>query len=140
MADNKTHIVSLEKIYATEPATIFDLFKNAIVFKLTGADTIQCDFKSDGLFCLTFNERGTIHGRFIKITPNDILIEWNVDGFDRPKEIKTLVEITLLEKDKKCALTLHHKNIQHASAAAAKQKAWKEILDEVENYISSRIN
>lgn len=131
--NSKTYTISLEKIYAAEPAVIFSLFRNGTVFKLTGAHSIQCDFKPDGFFCLTFNERGTIHGRFVKITPGDILMEWNVDGFERPQEIETLVEIRIRKYKGKCVLTLCHKNILHADAAAAKQQAWKEILDNLKH-------
>jgi uncharacterized protein YndB with AHSA1/START domain len=73
-----------------------------------------------------------IYGQFTEITANKIVMEWNVEGFQRPPEIKTVVEITLREDDDKCILTLTHKHIADASAAAAKHKAWTEILDDME--------
>ena len=132
------HIVTLEKTFAASTLEIFELFENTTVFRLTGASHIQVDFRTGGLFCLTFNGRGIINGQFIKITTRNIIIEWNVDGFQRPKEIKTLVEISLRKKsEKKCVLTLHHKNISDEGAAAAKQRAWTEILDDMEYRINN---
>ncbi|HKR03036.1 MAG TPA: hypothetical protein VJY62_00265 [Bacteroidia bacterium] len=133
MTSNKTHTVFLERTYNAETQTILNFFKDTTIFKLTGADDIQADFKTNGLFCLAFNGRGTIHGRFIKITDKEIIMEWNVDGFQRPEEIKTLVEIYIYGDNGKCTLALNHKNIVHAEAAAAKQRAWTEILDEIEH-------
>ena len=86
---------------------------------------------------MTFNNRGTIYGVFTKITDSDIVMEWNVDGFQRPKETKTSLEISLRKENKECILTLNHKNISHPEAAAAKQRAWTEILDSIEKIISN---
>jgi hypothetical protein len=138
MASNKTHTVYLQRTYTAETRAVLDLFKDTTVFKLTGADDIQADFKPGGLFCLAFNGRGTIHGQFITTTHKDIIMEWNVEGFQRPREIKTLVEISVYSDNGKCILTLSHKNIVHAEAAAAKRRAWTEILDEIEQKINNR--
>lgn len=137
MTTNKTHTISLQRTYTTETETVLKFFKDTTIFKLTGADDIQADFENDGLFFLAFNGRGTIHGRFIKITDKEIIMEWNVDGFHRPREIKTLVEISAYNDNGKCILALNHKNIVHAEAAAAKQRAWTEILEEIEQRINN---
>jgi len=136
MTNSKTHSVFLEKFYNADKKVIYNLFKDKTVFKLTGADEVQVHFETRQPFHLTFNNRGNIFGQFILVTEDKIIMEWNVEGFQRPKEIKTLVEISLSKADGKCLLTLHHSSIMDASAAAAKQKAWKEILDDMEKLVN----
>jgi uncharacterized protein YndB with AHSA1/START domain len=132
MSNNKTHSVFLKKFYTADKKTIYNLFVDKTVFKLTGADEIQVQPETGQPFHLTFYNRGIIYGHFILFTENAIAMEWNVEGFQRPKEINTFVEIFLSEENGKCHLTLHHQNIMDAAAAAAKQKAWTEILDDIE--------
>jgi hypothetical protein len=136
MTNNKTYSISLEKVYSGKPEEIFNLFQNGTIFTLTGANEIQSEFKTGKPFHLTFHNRGAIYGRFILITDSNIILEWNVKGFQRPDEIKTSVEISLHKDYEKCILTLDHKNIANAEAATAKQKAWTEILDDMEKKIS----
>lgn len=112
-----------------------NLFRDNTVFKLTGADEIQNDFRNSGMFYLKFNDRGSIHGHYIKITEDKIILNWNVEGFNRPKEIDTKLEISLNENGDNCLLTLSHKNIKHEEAAKAKEIAWTEILDEMEKIL-----
>ena len=135
--NDTTHFISLQKTYDEGIEAIFNLFMDGTVFKLTGADHIQSDFKAGGLFRLMFNNRGAIHGQFIKINKTHIIIEWNADGFQRHSEIKTLVEITLSGGNGKCILTLDHKNIKQEDSASAKKRAWTEILDNIEKTISN---
>jgi hypothetical protein len=139
MTDNKKYNISLTKTYNTGVETILNLFRDSTVLKLTGADDIQSDFKAGGPFRLTFNNRGTIHGHFIKISDNELILEWNVEGFQRPEEIKTIVEISLRQDDGKCILTLNHKNIMQTDSADAKQRAWTEILENMERELSKEI-
>ena len=106
MTNNKTHTVFIEKVFDTNIETLFNLFKDGSIFKLTGADDIQSDFESNGHFCLTFNGRGTIHGHFIKITRSSLVLEWNVEGFQRPEEINTVLEISFRKKNNQCILKL----------------------------------
>jgi len=123
--------ISLTRSYPVASAVIVDLFKNNTVFELTGADTIENNFKTGGSFHLGFNNRGSIHGHFLSITNNEIILEWNVDGFNKPQEIKTNVQISWRQEGTNCVLTLIHKNIAHEEAAKAKEKAWTEILDDI---------
>lgn len=126
------HNITISRTYSTDLSTILNLFKDNSVFKLTGANKIESVFKNGGQFCLTFYYRGTIHGQFTKITENEIVLEWNVDGFQRLTENKTIVEIFIKQEDEKCILTLNHKNIPSGESADAKRKAWTEILNDLE--------
>ncbi len=135
MTGTKPYSILLTRSYAADPAAIIDLFRNNTVFELTGADEIQSDFKTGGAFHLTFKNRGVIHGFFNKISVDEIILDWNVDGFQRPSEINTTVDITLRKNKAGSVLTLNHKNIMHEEAANAKQKAWAEILDNLEKRI-----
>ena len=136
MTTAKTYSITINKSYHADIETIFNLFRNNTVFKLTGTNEIQSDFKTGGSFRLTFDNRGTIFGHFTKIANNEIILEWNVDGFQRAPEIKTIVEIKLKQDNENCILMLHHKDIAHEEAANAKQKAWTEILDDLEKEIN----
>jgi len=124
--------IFLKRIYVVKSETIFNLFKRGKIFELTGANDIKNDFEIGGAFSLTFNNRGIIYGQFQKITAQEIILEWNVEGFERPKETKTIVEISWRQDHEKCILKLDHKNIVEADSANAKRRAWKEILEDVE--------
>lgn len=130
-------MVFLTKIYTANTETILNLFRDNTVFKLTGANDIQSDFKTGRPFFLTFNNRGTIHGQFIKIADSELILEWNVDGFQRPQETKTIVEISLKQEREKCILTLNHKNIVQADSVNAKHRAWSEILEGIEKKVNN---
>ena len=108
------------------------------MFKLTGADEIHSDFISGGSFLFIFNNRGRIYGKFLTITDREIIMEWNVEGFNRPNEIMTSVEIALQDQTENCVLTLNHKYILNEGAAMAKQRAWMEILNEVEKMLAGK--
>ena len=127
--------VSIEKSYAAPAIVILNLFRDSTVFKLADPDMIGNDFEEGGSFFLSFSNRGEIDGTFIKITENEIVLEWNVEGFGRPPEINTRVEITFSNENERCILKLDHKNIMHEEAAKAKHKAWTEILDAIETRI-----
>lgn len=136
---NRTYNISVQKTYNESAETIFNLFMDGTVFKMTGADNIECDFKAGGQFRLMFNQRGVIYGQFIQLMKNNIVIEWKVEGFQKPSEIHTLVEINLSENNSACILTIRHKNIIHKDSASAKQKAWTEILDDIERKVNNRL-
>ena len=138
MKSNKSFTVYLRRTFLAHSSVILNLFAEGMVFKLAGADAFQYDFKVNGNFLLTFNNRGTIHGQFIAITDCKIIIEWNVKGFQRPNEINTWVDISLEKNNNGCIFTLNHTNIMHEEAAAAKERAWNEILDKVEQLLESR--
>jgi len=135
MANGK-HTVSIEKAYHSSKEAILNLFRDNTIFKLTGADDIQSDFAVGGAFQLTFNNRGTISGKFTEITEDKITMEWNVDGFQRPSEIETVAEFTVTQENDMCVLKLTHKNISFLEAAKAKKRAWTEILEDVEQILS----
>jgi len=132
------HHVSLEKDYTRSADTIMDLFHDHRFFQLTGADTIETTFKVGGPFRLLFEDRGKIYGHFVKITDDEIILDWNVEGFNRPNEVATVVTVNVKRLGGGCKITLTHTNIQHSVAAAAKKKAWTEILDDVEKIVSVR--
>ena len=71
------------------------------------------------------------HGRFIKLTENEIILEWYVAGFQQPIETNTIVEILLRKNSHQYTLTLNHGNIESEDSANAKQKARERILDEI---------
>jgi hypothetical protein len=135
MTSAKLYTIFLKRKYNTHPDAVFNLFTNGTVFRLTGADLIQSDYSENGLFCLTFNQRGKIHGRFLSIESGKITIEWNVIGFNKPDENNTIVEIVLQIESNGCLLTLNHTNIKNEEGAGAKQRAWNEILRNLENEI-----
>jgi len=137
MAINNTYTVSLEKTYRCSKEAILNLFRDNALFTLTGADNIQSEFNTGGLFTLVFTNRGVISGKFTKITGNEIVLDWNVEGFQRPREVNTIVKIMLREENESCILSLIHKNIMHAGAAEAKRKAWTEILEEIEKHLNN---
>lgn len=135
MKSNQTHTVSLEVLYNQKPESVLNLFKDHTVFKLTGANEIHADFRTGGSFSFIFINRGTIYGKFIKIADTEIIMDWNVEGFQRPAEINTLVNISLQENEGSCLLSLVHQHIANQEAALAKQRAWKEILDKINNIL-----
>jgi len=103
------------------------------LFKLTGADKIEFDFREEGSFILIFNGRGQIDGKFVKIIPDKLIeLSWNVTGFGRTPEINSKVLISINE-DEKSSITILHTDIQNHDGALAKQTAWTEILFELEN-------
>ncbi len=126
------HNLTIEKTYNSSTENIFEMFKNLTVFRLTGADIIDVDFKPGGKFTLTFNDRGTIHGYINEIIENNkIVLMWNVDGFNREPELNTEVIFTITEEDGNSILKLEHNNIQHTEAFEAKKRAWGEILEDM---------
>jgi len=42
--------IFLEKGYKAKAEDIFNLFSNLTIFKLTGTDLIECDFKEGGTY------------------------------------------------------------------------------------------
>lgn len=138
MTNNKPYSVTLQRTFLATSKSIFNLFQEGAIFKFTLADTIQYNFIVGGKFHLTFNNRGTIHGQFIEIKKDHLIIEWNVDGFQRPSELGTVVEVSFSEEKEECLFTLIHKNIMQEEACAAKQRAWTEILVKVEQEIVNK--
>jgi len=56
-----------------------------------------------------------------------------VEGFNRPCEINTLLNISFTQNGKKCSLNLEHIKIFNKESAEAKNIAWREILNVIEN-------
>ena len=126
------HQAQISHLYHAAPENIFGLLQNGTFFKLTGADSVESDFKTGGSFTFEFNGRGTIYGSFEEIIPNNkIRMNWNVKGFGRSGETDTKVCITLLMQGQ-TMVTIDHAGIKYDEAARAKEKAWKEILDDLE--------
>jgi hypothetical protein len=137
MPNQPEYSVSITKTYNANPGVIFELFKNNTVFKLTGADMVENDFIPGGLFRLTFNNRGVISGRFIEITSHRITAAWNVTGFEKPDEADTSLQIEITGEDNHCVFNLNHTHIKFKAAAEAKQRAWTEISDAIEMYLTN---
>lgn len=79
---------------------IFDLqklVKSTLIYELTGADQIESDMSLNSLFNLHFHQRGRIFGKVVSSTENEIILDWNVTGFNKPDEINTIVKIKLIE-------------------------------------------
>lgn len=131
----KPHTLSFQKSFRANSDAIFNLLKDGTVFKLTGADEIAFSFAEEGLFCFTFHNSGKIFGTFISISPSQIIMDWNVEGFQRPDETHTLLTITLREEEGKCHLSLSHTHIIYEEAATAKEKAWGKILEDLKGMI-----
>ena len=129
--------VSLIKAYSFSKNEIIELFRDQRFFQLTGADTVETIFKVGGPFKLIFNNRGVISGHFVKISEDEIILDWNVDGFEKPMEAGTIVTIKFERLGEGSKLKLDHTNIQHTEAAAAKKKAWTEILDNIESKLKN---
>jgi hypothetical protein len=129
--EHKKYTVELEKIYLTSRKKVLKLFKNKTVLKLTGADTIKGNFDTGKDFLLTFNDRGKITGHIIYLLKDHICLSWNVEGFNLPDEYST-VNIFLDKKGEKCILTLIHEGIKNKRSAELKDKAWTEILEDLE--------
>ena len=110
----------------------FALFRDGTFFELTGADIIDFHFAEGGNFHLTFYERGEIFGTFKKIILNEkIILIWNVKGFGRQPEMNTNVEITF-QGESKTVITVRHSGILSRESIRAKEKAWNEILDDLQ--------
>ena len=132
MTDNKQFEINLTKTYTANLSAIINLFRDNTIFEFTGANEIESDFNTFGKYHLTFSDRGIIYGQFIKIEENELVLEWNVEGFQRPTELKTILSIHLQQNNEQCILTLSHKNIVEADSADAKRRAWKEVLEGLE--------
>lgn len=134
--EDNFHKIIVIKSFNADTLTIVNLFKDGTIFKLTGADEINFDFYEGGKFLLTFKDRGKIYGEFTKISNSEQILEWNVEGFNRPPEKNTILKISFLQYGEKCNLILEHSLIKFKDAADAKYNAWLEILCEVEKILS----
>ena len=126
------YCISASHDYSGSPEKIYPLIRDGTLFRLTGADKVAFDFSENASFEFNFADRGKIIGRFLKIIPHSkIIMEWDVEGFDRPAEKGTKVWITILGDENRTTLTIEHREIPTEESAAAKQKAWEEILEEL---------
>ncbi len=126
--------IHLEKTFIASPEKIFGLFTDQTVFDLTGANEIECSFTKGGKFSLKFTGRGIINGFIEEVIENEkIILNWNVNGFEREPEVNTQVIFSLSESDGLCILKLEHNNIKQEESFTAKKNAWREILQDMEN-------
>ena len=124
--------IEVSQEYKTTPETLFSVIENGALFELTGADKISVDFKVNGKFILEFNNRGTISGVITHIiSPNQLWMKWDVEGFGMETEKDTQVKISILKRSK-TELTLNHGGIKTKASAEAKKKAWTEILNDLQ--------
>jgi uncharacterized protein YndB with AHSA1/START domain len=124
--------ISASHDYTNSPEKIYSLIRDGKLFKLTGADKITYDFSVNAAFEFDFANRGKISGRFLKIIPNSkVIMEWDVEGFDRPAEKGTKVWITILGDEKRTTPTIEHREIPTEQSAEVKRRAWEEILDDL---------
>lgn len=124
--------IVVKKSFNADTLTIINLFKDGTIFKLTGADEINYDFMEGKEFVLTFKDRGKIFGEFTKVSNSELILDWNVEGFNRPPETNTVLKISFSQNGNKCFMTLKHSKIINRESAEAKNIAWREILDVIE--------
>ena len=55
--------VFVSEEYMARDIAVYSLIRNGTLFKLTGADDINFDFRKSGIFSLQFLNRGNIYGR-----------------------------------------------------------------------------
>ena len=129
-----TFTLTLFSEYNISPHQLFQKIEDGTIFDLTGADEITFYFKEDGAFSLLFHERGEIFGTITKIIPDEkVEMVWNVTGFDKPDERNTLLEVIIEKIDEnKSRLTIINSEIQNKESFDAKERAWKEILEDLE--------
>ena len=129
--EGNSHI-SISHDYTASSEAIYSMIAEGKLFKLTGADEITFDFSENGPFELKFTGRGRIHGQILKLIPNEkVVLQWDVDGFDMDLERDTKVWITILHTQGHTTVTIEHREIPTEESAAAKKKAWPEILNEL---------
>jgi len=136
--DNENYSINLSHLYNATPHQIFRKIEDGTVFDLAGADEITFYFKEDGAFSLLFHNRGEIFGTITKIIPDEkVEMLWNVTGFDKPEERNTRLELIIepMEENKSC-LTVLNTGIINKESFEAKERAWKEILEDIEKEIS----
>lgn len=134
------YVINISRQFNTTPGNLFALIQKGVLFKLTGADEIEFDFREGGVFSLKFSERGHIFGSFEKIIPDEkIVLYWNVKGFYSNDEIDTEVDITIkkLETESYTLLTINHTGKMEEKSFQAKKSAWKEILSEIDNELKT---
>ena len=135
MNTEENYEIKIQRNYSVNSQSILKFFEDKTVFKLTGADDMDVDFRTGKKFQLNFNNRGKISGEFISISKDRIIMDWNVEGFGRAIETHTVVEVILNDENGKCNLTLSHKNIPVKESADAKNRAWTEIFEEIQQLI-----
>lgn len=135
---NETYTVDLTYVYGNSLHEVFKRIEDGTVFDLTGADEITFYFKEGGAFSLLFHERGEIFGTITKIIPDEkVEMLWNVTGFDKPEERNTELTLSIesIEEDK-TQLSVLNTGIKNKESFEAKQRAWKEILEDFEKELS----
>ena len=121
--------VFVSEEYMARDIAVYSLIRNGTLFKLTGADDINFDFRKSGIFSLQFLNRGNIYGTFLEIIPNrKVSLDWNVNGFGRDEEIGTKVIFSIIKIDKGIIIEAVHTGIRNKISANAKHKSWTEIL------------
>ena len=131
ITEHKKYTVEIEKTYTASRKRIRGLFKDKTILKFTGADKIDGEFKTGSEFKLSFKGRGKIIVHVIYFVKGRICLLWNVKGFNLPEEYSS-VYIYLEKKGKKCLLTLIHEDILLEESAKLKDKAWTEILEDLD--------
>ncbi len=130
------YFISVSCDYDDAPDEIYTRIRDGKLFELTEADSVTFDFSENAAFECDFADRGRISGRFIKIIPNSkVVMEWDVEGFERPDEKGTKVWITILGSENRTTLTIEHREIPSEESAEAKRRAWEGILQELSKSI-----
>ena len=137
-----TFTLSLSKTYTSTPHELFSRIEDGTLFDLTGADEITFYFKEDGAFSLLFIDRGEIFGTIKKIIPNEkVEMIWNVTGFDKPEERNTELVLSMeLTEENKTWFSVLNTGIKHKDAFEAKERAWKEILEDLQKELLPNTN
>ena len=73
----------------------------------------------------------------MEISAHKVELCWNVEGFGLPVENDTKVVFNCIPLSETTRLVLLHQNIKTVVAARAKEKAWKEILEDMESHLNN---
>jgi uncharacterized protein YndB with AHSA1/START domain len=110
---------------------VFEHVAGGALLMRTGGVAESYALRAGSAFHLSFPERGTIRGRVLEYeAPRRIVLSWTVEGFGRPAEAGTRVCLCVLPAStpNAAALAIRHSGISSSESAAAKHRAWTEIL------------
>lgn len=133
----ETFEIILTEEYECSINVLQKLVKSNLIFELTGANQIVGSISLNSFFSLHFDQRGKVVGKVISATENEIILKWNVTGFNKPDEINTLVKIKLIDIGDSSSLEIKHSQIKNYEAKLAKEIAWREILEDIKKKINT---
>lgn len=115
--------INLSKEYKCDAKTLFKAISEGILFKYTGAhmDKLKMDFREGGALFISWGD-STMTGEFKAIKPYEkISFTWD----------KTLVTISIKEKNGNSVLNLVHEGIGSEKDKADMTHGWADGLDDM---------